>query len=73
MQKIYTLHNWTPIQRKWLDRLAKQLSREVVIDQHFVNRAFAGDGGAKRLDSMLDGSLEKVIDALSENLWQATA
>ncbi|MFZ2405969.1 MAG: type I restriction-modification system endonuclease [Methylobacter sp.] len=73
MQKIYTLHNWTPIQRKWLDRLAKQLSHEVVIDQHFINRAFAQDGGAKRLDSMLDGGLEKVIDALSENLWQATA
>jgi type I restriction enzyme R subunit len=73
MQKIYLLHNWTPIQRKWLDRLAKQLSHEVVIDQHFVNRAFAQDGGAKRLDLMLDGGLEKVIDALSENLWQATA
>ncbi|MDP1667350.1 MAG: type I restriction-modification system endonuclease [Methylobacter sp.] len=73
MQKIYTLHNWTPIQRKWLDRLAKQLSHEVVIDQHFINRAFAQDGGAKRLDSMLDGGLEKVIDTLSENLWQATA
>jgi len=73
MQKIYTLHNWTPVQRKWLDRLAKQLSHEVVIDQHFINRAFAQDGGAKRLDSMLDGGLEKVIDTLSENLWQATA
>ena len=73
MQKIYTLHNWTPIQRKWLDRLAKQLSHEVVIDQYFVNRAFAQDGGAKRLDSMLDGGLDKVIDMLSENLWQATA
>lgn len=72
MQKIYTLHDWTPVQRKWLERLAKQLSHEVVIDQHFVNRAFAKDGGAKRLNSLLDGDLDKVLDTLSENLWQAT-
>ncbi|MCK9394106.1 MAG: type I restriction-modification system endonuclease [Methylobacter sp.] len=72
MQKIYTLHNWTPVQRKWLDRLAKQLTHEIVIDQHFVNRAFAQDGGAKRLDSMLGGDLDKVLNTLSENIWQAT-
>ena len=73
MQKIYLLHDWTPVQRKWLERLAKQLTHEVVIDQHFVNRAFAQDGGAKRLNSLLDGDLDKVLDTLSENLWQATA
>jgi len=72
MQKIYTLHNWTPVQRKWLDRLAKQLTHEIVIDQHFVNRAFAQDGGAKRLDSMLGGDLDKVLNTLRENIWQAT-
>ena len=32
MQKIYAQHPWTPVQRKWLDRLAKQLTHEVVID-----------------------------------------
>ncbi|MFZ2171081.1 MAG: type I restriction-modification system endonuclease [Methylococcaceae bacterium] len=69
MQKIYTLHNWTPVQRKWLDRLAKQLTHEVVIDQHFVNRAFAQDGGAKRLDNLLGGELEQVIETIKEQLW----
>jgi len=43
----------------------------VVIDQQFVNRAFAQDGGAKRLDSLLGGDLDKVLDTLSENLWEA--
>ena len=70
MQKIYALHSWTPVQRKWLDRLAKQLTLEVVIDQQFVNRAFAQDGGAKRLNSLLGSDLDKVLDMLSENLWQ---
>ena len=73
MQKIYALHSWTPVQRKWLDRLAKQLTMEVAIDQQFVNRAFALDGGAKRLNSLLGGDLDKVLDTLSENLWQAIA
>jgi len=40
MQKnLCPAHSWTPVQRKWLDRLAKQLTLEVVIDQQFVNRA----------------------------------
>jgi type I restriction enzyme R subunit len=71
MQKIYTLHHWSNVQRKWLDRLAKQLILEVVIDHNFVNRAFAQDGGAKRLNSVLEGDLDKVLEALNENLWQA--
>jgi type I restriction enzyme R subunit len=31
MQKIFALHNWTPVQRKWLNHLAKQLKLEIVI------------------------------------------
>ena len=73
MQKIYALHPWTPIQRKWLDRLAKQLTHEVVIDQQVVNRAFAQDGGAKRLNSLLGGDLDKVLETLNDNLWLAIA
>lgn len=69
MQKIYSLHNWTPMQRKWLDRLAKQLSHEVVIDHDFVNKAFSTDGGAKRLDHLLNQQLDTVLDTLADSLW----
>ena len=30
MQRIYSEHDWNPNQRKWLDRLAKQLVHEAV-------------------------------------------
>lgn len=70
MQRIYSLHSWTPVQRNWLERLAKQLVHETVIDHEFVNRSFARDGGAKRLDKLLSGQLESVLDQLSEHLWQ---
>ena len=72
MQKIYGLHSWSPVQRKWLDRLAKQLTHEVVIDHEVLNRNFAQDGGAKRLDKLLAGHLDHVIEALNDNLWPQT-
>jgi type I restriction enzyme R subunit len=71
MQKIYSLHSWTPVQRKWLERLAKQLTYEVVIDQQFINRTFAGDGGAKQLDKILGNQLDTILDTLANNLWEA--
>lgn len=73
MQGIYALTNWTPVQRKWLERLAKQLHHEVVIDQQFVNRAFAQDGGAKRVDGLLGGQLAQVLDTLAGGLWAQAA
>jgi type I restriction enzyme R subunit len=73
MQRIYTTHAWTPVQRKWLERLAKQLTHELVIDQTFVNKAFANDGGAKQLDKILTGQLDQVMDELAAALWPQAA
>ncbi|HET6720749.1 MAG TPA: type I restriction-modification enzyme R subunit C-terminal domain-containing protein, partial [Rhodocyclaceae bacterium] len=73
MQRIYGLTTWTPVQRKWLDRLARQLNHEVVIDTQFVNRAFANDGGARQLDKMLGGQLATVLGTLAEALWPQAA
>lgn len=73
MQKIHARHAWTPVQRKWLDRLARQLTHELVIDHAFVNTAFANDGGAKQLDKLLGGQLEQVMHALADGLWPQVA
>ncbi|WP_435607227.1 type I restriction-modification system endonuclease [Pseudomonas knackmussii] len=69
MQQIYALHAWNPQQRKWLDRLAKQLVHEVVLDNAQLNDAFKEHGGLKLLDKHLDGNLDSVLDALNDNLW----
>jgi type I restriction enzyme R subunit len=71
MQVIYNRHSWTPVQRKWLERLAKQLSHEVIIDNDFVNRAFSTDGGAKRLDKILGSHLDQVLEELAEGVWES--
>jgi len=73
MQRIYARHPWTPVQRKWLDRLAKQLTHELVIDHSFVNSAFANDGGARQLDKLLGGQLQDVMGDLASGLWPDVA
>lgn len=73
MQKLYAQHPWTPVQRKWLQRLAKQLTHEIVIDHSFVNTAFANDGGAKQLNKLLGGQLEQVMNNLADGLWPQAA
>jgi type I restriction enzyme R subunit len=70
MQTIYTLQAWTPVQRRWLDRLAQQLVHEVVVDRDVVQRNFEQDGGAPRLDKLLTGHLDQVIEALNDHLWE---
>ncbi len=69
LSKIYALHTWTPVQRKWLDRLAKQLSFEVVIDEAFINRTFANDGGSKVMNQRLNAKLNEVMETLADALW----
>lgn len=74
MQRIYQSHSWLPAQRKWLERLAKQLVHEVIIDRDFVNNRFAEQGGARQLDKVLGNQLDSVLDKLSEAIWpQQTA
>ncbi|WP_111979696.1 type I restriction-modification system endonuclease [Algibacillus agarilyticus] len=69
MQRIYQSHNWLPAQRKWLERLAKQLIHEVIIDRDFVNHRFGEQGGAKQLDKVLGNQLDLVLVELSEAIW----
>ncbi len=69
LQKIYAMHAWLPPQRKCLERLGKQLIHEVIIDHNFVNNAFAQEGGAKRVDKLLDNQLDEVLNTLADGLW----
>ncbi|PZP30129.1 MAG: type I restriction-modification system endonuclease [Roseateles depolymerans] len=73
LQKIYSQRAWTPVQRKWLERLGRQLTHEVVMDTTFVNRAFEQDGGAKQLNKLLGGELQQVLEHLADGLWPRAA
>ncbi|WP_280191836.1 type I restriction-modification system endonuclease [Delftia sp. PS-11] len=73
MQRIYGLHCWTPVQRSWLDRIARQLKHETVVDHSFLNEAFRQQGGTKLVDKVLGGQLDTVVTHLAEALWQKAA
>ncbi|TXR54504.1 type I restriction-modification system endonuclease [Reinekea thalattae] len=69
MQRIYQSQRWTPNQRNWLGRLAKQLVHEIIIDRDFVNDRFSEKGGAKQLDKILNNQLDTLLEELSEAVW----
>lgn len=71
MDRIYQKHTWNKLQLKWLDRLAKQLVHEVVVDEQFINKRFASEGGINRFNKVLDDKLDDVLDELKEHLWDA--
>ncbi len=71
MQSIYALQNWTPIQLKWLERLAKQLVHEVVLDAQFINELPAFQGGVKQLNKVLNNQLDSVLEEVRGHLWEA--
>ena len=73
LHKIFSMQQWTPVQRKWLARLAKQLAYEVVMDSAYVNTAFAQDGGSKQLDKLLGGKLDSVLQNLAASIWPDAA
>ncbi|MCG7971869.1 MAG: type I restriction-modification system endonuclease [Candidatus Thiodiazotropha taylori] len=72
MANIYSLHSWTPVQRKWLNRLAKQLVHEIVIDSRFINDLPAFQGGVKQLNKILGSQLDSVLEELRAHLWEAS-
>lgn len=72
MQSIYALQSWSPIQRKWLEKLAKQLVHEVVLDAQFINQLPAFNGGAKQLNKVLENQLETVLEEVRGHLWKAS-
>jgi type I restriction enzyme R subunit len=73
MERIYAQTDWTPVQRTWLRRLARQFTHEVVLDRQFVNQRFNADGGAKRLNLVLGGQLDQVLTTFAEALWPHAA
>lgn len=71
MQNIYASQDWTTLQRKWLDRLAKQLQYETVVDKQFINERFSSAGGVKQFDKILQDRLDSVLEQVNEELWRA--
>ena len=71
LSRIKKAHKFTDPQIKWLDRIAKQVKLETVVDRaSFETGQFKTDGGFTRMNKVFDGKLESVLGELAEEVWE---
>ena len=72
LKKTLVNHNWTAPQRKWLERIGKQLKVEVIVDRESLdNGEFRTQGGGfDRLNKLFNGKLEVILTEIGDRLWQ---
>jgi type I restriction enzyme R subunit len=74
MAAIEARHAFTPVQKQWLDRLAKQLKQNIVLDRETLDTGpMKAEGGARRLDRIFDGQLDPLLAEMNEALWEKQA
>jgi type I restriction enzyme R subunit len=68
--KVLAAGTFSPPQRKWLERIAEQLKKEIVVDEDaFSQGAFANVGGWKGVNKALGGRLRTILDDLGDAVW----
>ena len=71
MKKILASQPWTAPQRKWLERIGKQIEQEYVVDRAALDQgAFKREGGFQRLNKVFKGKLEQVLNDINQALWE---
>lgn len=71
MKKILASQSWTPPQRKWLERIGKQMKAETIVDREALDKGeFKTQGGGfERLNKVFGGDLENIVIQIHENIW----
>lgn len=68
---ILRRRQWTDVQRKWIERIGRQLELEIVVDRAaFDAEPFASLGGWPRIDRVFNGELEQVVRDINEHIWK---
>lgn len=74
MKQIMESQNWTPPQRKWLERIGKQLEQEVIVDREALDAGqFKQQGGFERLNKIFKGGLNQILQQIGEAIWGAAS
>jgi type I restriction enzyme R subunit len=74
MQMILASRPWTEPQRRWLERIGKQLEQEVVVDREAIDSGqFKATGGYQRLNTIFKGQLDDILGDIAEAMWQTAA
>ncbi len=75
LKRILASRDWTPVQRRWLERIGKQMKIETVVDREALDQGqFRSQGGGfDRFNRMFDGRMEEVLAELHEEVWRESA
>ena len=74
LQKIKASKDWNVNQLKWLDLLAKQLKKNIIIDDEALQSSpFKEKGGRIQLERFFDDKLDEVLDDFSTYMWEQIA
>lgn len=73
MQKVYSMHDWTSRQRKWLERIEKQLIEMPVLSPNpqeaFSEEPFKSQGGYNRLKKELGEEVDQIVQLINDSLY----
>lgn len=74
MKKVYAMHDWTPRQKKWLQRIETQLLKFPVLaptpEDAFSEEPFKSQGGYSRLKNELgEDEVNKLVYLINEGLY----
>jgi type I restriction enzyme R subunit len=74
LKKILKKRAWTSPQRTWLERIAKQIKIETILDRTAIdNGQFRADGGFNKLNKIFEGQLETLLGDFQDEIWQESA
>jgi type I restriction enzyme R subunit len=74
LAKLKQQRPWSRNQEKWLDRLAAQLKKEIIIDDSLFDApAFRQVGGRAALEAQFPGKVDALLAQLSSYTWDETA
>lgn len=72
LARILKEREWTPVQQKWLKRIADDIAKEVVVDRDFLNdgQYKVDAGGFERLNKVFGGKLEALLGEIGDGIWR---
>jgi type I restriction enzyme, R subunit len=74
MKEIMASRPWTDPQRKWLERIGKQLEQELIVDRDALDGGqFKAMGGFDRIDKVFKGELGQILRSIADAMWQIVA
>ncbi|KVK77176.1 type I restriction-modification system endonuclease [Burkholderia sp. MSMB1498] len=74
LKKTLASRTWPLPQRKWLERIAKEVKHSIIVDDTtFESGAFKSAGGLKTLQHVFQGQVHEVVAELEDAVWDDAA